>query len=103
MLPRWMPDLEGKTFLITGANTGIGRAMAQVLAGHGATVVLACRSEARTTQEGAQTSLYCATAAKVAGDSGCYYENARRKQPGPAATADNAAELWERSAAWVAS
>ena len=56
----------------------------------------------RSPQEGAQTSLYCATAAEVARDSGFYYASAVRKQPGPAATPENAAELWERTADWVA-
>lgn len=43
-----MGDLDARTFLVTGANTGIGRATTQALAARGATVVLAGRSEART-------------------------------------------------------
>ena len=41
-------DLQGKVFIVTGANTGIGRAAAQEMAGCGAHLFLACRSEART-------------------------------------------------------
>jgi NAD(P)-dependent dehydrogenase (short-subunit alcohol dehydrogenase family) len=40
--------LGGKTFLVTGANTGIGRVTAEVLAKRGAKVILACRSEDKT-------------------------------------------------------
>lgn len=44
---RWtaadVPDQQGRTALITGANTGLGFKTAVVLAAHGATVVLACR------------------------------------------------------------
>src|SRR5437763_350359 len=41
-------DLSGQFIVVTGANTGIGRVTAEVLAGRGADVVLACRSEERT-------------------------------------------------------
>lgn len=57
----------------------------------------------RSTQEGAATSLYCATSAEVANESGSYYEDSRRKEPAAVATAQLGAELWERSTAWTIS
>lgn len=41
-------DMQGRVCVVTGANTGIGRVTAMELAGRGAEVVLACRSEDKT-------------------------------------------------------
>ena len=41
-------DLANKTFIITGANTGIGKITASELARRGAHVILACRSKNKT-------------------------------------------------------
>jgi NAD(P)-dependent dehydrogenase (short-subunit alcohol dehydrogenase family) len=45
-----IPDQSGRTALITGANSGLGLRTAQVLAGKGARVLLACRSAERGTE-----------------------------------------------------
>ncbi|HET9620997.1 MAG TPA: SDR family oxidoreductase [Kofleriaceae bacterium] len=42
------PDLTNKLFIVTGANTGIGKVTAKELARAGARVILACRSQAKT-------------------------------------------------------
>ena len=42
-----IPDLTDRTALITGANSGLGRVAARVLAGRGAHVVLAVRNRAK--------------------------------------------------------
>jgi retinol dehydrogenase 12 len=53
-------------------------------------------------EQGAQTSLYCATSPEVAGESGKYYDRCRVAEPSKIATAELAATLWEHSARWTA-
>ena len=45
--PNKIPDQSGRTFIITGANGGLGTETTKVLASKGATVVLACRNTAK--------------------------------------------------------
>ena len=54
-----------------------------------------------TPEDGARTSIYCATSAQVAGESGRYYDDCRAKEPGAAVTAELAEELWRRSMEWT--
>ncbi|MFI4940457.1 MAG: SDR family oxidoreductase [Burkholderiales bacterium] len=55
-----------------------------------------------STEQGAATSLYCATAAEAALETGLYYDQCRVKTPGKAARdLALAAELWQRSEEWV--
>jgi NAD(P)-dependent dehydrogenase (short-subunit alcohol dehydrogenase family) len=55
----------------------------------------------KSTEEGAETSVYCATAPELAGVSGRYYERCAERQPSDAATPELAADLWTRSEEWV--
>ncbi len=55
-----------------------------------------------TTEQGAQTSLYCATSPDVAGESGLFYDNCRLRDPSKVATPELAAKLWEYSEKWTA-
>src|SRR2546423_4184360 len=48
-----IPDMTGRSVIVTGANSGIGRAAASALAGAGARVVLAVRSVEKGTEAAA--------------------------------------------------
>jgi retinol dehydrogenase 12 len=52
--------------------------------------------------EGAATSLYCATSPEVAAESGLFYERCARRPASEVATPQLGLELWERSEAWTA-
>ena len=52
-------------------------------------------------EEGARTSLYCATSGSVAAASGRFYDNSREREPSQVATPDLTRALWEHSQAWV--
>jgi hypothetical protein len=55
-----------------------------------------------STEQGAATSVYCATAPELAGVSGRFYEDCRERSPSAVATPDLAGALWEHSEAWTA-
>jgi retinol dehydrogenase 12 len=50
-----------------------------------------------TIEQGARTSLYCATSPEVAGETGLYYDKCKRTEPSRLATRELAARLWEYS------
>jgi NAD(P)-dependent dehydrogenase (short-subunit alcohol dehydrogenase family) len=53
-------------------------------------------------EEGARTTLHCATSDDVASETGRYYDKSREKTPGRAARDEALArDLWDRSAAWT--
>ena len=53
-------------------------------------------------QDGAATSLYCATSPEVARDSGLFYQACAERAPSPVATPELAAELWKHGESWIA-
>ena len=53
--------------------------------------------------EGAATSLYCATSPDVASASGRFYDQCAERAPSQVATPELGGLLWERSVAWTAS
>ena len=50
-----MNRLEGKVAVVTGANSGVGAAIAKLFAAEGATVVMTARREAALEEVSAQT------------------------------------------------
>jgi NAD(P)-dependent dehydrogenase (short-subunit alcohol dehydrogenase family) len=55
----------------------------------------------KSTEEGAQTSLYCAADRGLASVSGRYYDNCAEKEPSKVATPELGAELWNKSEEWT--
>jgi retinol dehydrogenase 12 len=54
-----------------------------------------------TIEQGAVTSVYCATSPAVAADSGLYYDECAVREPSPVATPELAELLWKHSAEWT--
>jgi retinol dehydrogenase 12 len=54
-----------------------------------------------TVDQGAQTSLYCATSPELAEASGRYYDDCAEREPSRVATPELAGQLWQRSAEWA--
>lgn len=52
-------------------------------------------------EEGAETSILCATSPDVLAHRGAYYSVLKRKEPSKAATPELGAELWRRSEEWT--
>jgi NAD(P)-dependent dehydrogenase (short-subunit alcohol dehydrogenase family) len=53
-------------------------------------------------EEGAKTTLYCATSDEVRDKTGLYYDGCAERRPSPVALDDAlAADLWEKSAQWT--
>jgi retinol dehydrogenase-12 len=55
-----------------------------------------------TVEQGAETSLYCATSPSVACDSGLFYDACAVREPSAVATPELAGSLWTQSAEWTA-
>jgi retinol dehydrogenase 12 len=54
-----------------------------------------------TTEQGAVTSVYCATSPAVAAASGLFYDKCAVREPSPVATKELAGRLWRHSAEWT--
>jgi retinol dehydrogenase-12 len=54
-----------------------------------------------STEQGAVTSVYCATSPEVASSSGKFYDKCQAVAPSPVATPELARLLWEHSAEWT--
>jgi retinol dehydrogenase 12 len=54
-----------------------------------------------TTEQGAATSVYCATSPAVAADSGLFYDKCAVREPSAVATPELAGLLWKHSAEWT--
>ena len=55
-MTRHVPDLAGKTIVVTGANSGLGYEATRVFAWRNATVVMACRDTDRADEAAREVS-----------------------------------------------
>jgi len=56
----------------------------------------------KSIEDGAKTTIYCATDPMLTSQTGRYYEDCREREPNPVAEDEKlAAELWSRSEAWT--
>ncbi|KWI58868.1 short-chain dehydrogenase [Burkholderia cepacia] len=72
-----MTLLEGKVAIVTGASTGIGRAIALMFAAHGASIVLGARSESTLNEVASEIRRHGGQAFACAGDV-CHADTHRR-------------------------
>lgn len=72
-----MTVLEGKVAIVTGASTGIGRAIALMFAAHGASIVLGARSESTLNEVASEIRRHGGQAFACAGDV-CHADTHRR-------------------------
>ncbi len=89
-------DQQGRTAVITGGNSGIGFEAARVLAARGATVVLACRDQAKADQAASQIAAEVAGAAGATGGADARVETVRLDLASLASVREAAEELRER-------
>lgn len=54
-----------------------------------------------TVEQGAVTSVYCATSPAVGNDNGLYYDKCAAREPSPVATPELGELLWKHSAEWT--
>jgi retinol dehydrogenase 12 len=54
-------------------------------------------------QDGARTSLYCASSADVAQETGLFYDKCAQREPSRHATPELAQRLWDQSESWIKS
>jgi NAD(P)-dependent dehydrogenase (short-subunit alcohol dehydrogenase family) len=54
-----------------------------------------------TTEEGARTSVYCATSAEVGSQTGLFYDKCQLRPASEVATPELAGQLWKHSAEWT--
>lgn len=59
------------------------------------------KSRMLTIEEGARTSLYCATSPDVADQTGLFYDKCAVREPSKVAQPELAAELWAHSEKWI--